>query len=87
MNTWIVGNVPAAHQIINYARSIFDAERGIEKRGEKVFFMKGRILAGQANLEGNGLGWTDYRWLTKEEISEAIAARDWNGIKNVLAER
>lgn len=87
MNTWVVGNVPIGHQIINYPQGVFDAERGIPKRGEKVFFMRSRIMAGQANIKDNKLGILDFKWLAKEEIQEQISPRDWNAVRNILAER
>ena len=86
MNTWLVGNIPINHQIISYPQGIFDDQRGVEQRGEKVFFMKGRILAGQANLHGNEMGLVDYRWLSKEEIQQTIHARDWGAARGVLAD-
>lgn len=87
MNTWVVGNLPLTHQIINYAQGPLDTERGIEKRGEKVFYMKSRIMAGQANLEGNKFGLVDYKWASKEEVQGTISARDWTVVRGVLAER
>jgi len=87
MNTWVVGNLPLTHQIINHPQGPLDAEQGIEKRGEKVFYMKSRIMAGRANLEGNKFGLVDYKWASKEEVQEAISARDWAIVRGVLAER
>ena len=86
MNTWLVGNIPINHQIINYPQPLFSEEQQIEKRGEKVFFMKGRIMAGQANLQGNEMGLADYQWLCKEEIQQTINARDWGAVRGVLAD-
>lgn len=84
MNTWVVGNVPLIHQIINPPQA---EQGGIEKRGEKIFFMKARIMAGRANLEGNKFGWVDYRWASREEVQDAVTARDWAVVRGVLPER
>ena len=87
MNTWVVGNIPIGHQIYNYAQGIVDKKRGLVLRGEKIFFMKARILAGQANLEDNKFELEDFQWLAKEEIQKAFNPRNWNAVKNVLPER
>ena len=87
MNTWVVGNVPIGHQVYNYAQGIVNDEKASVLRGEKIFFMKARILAGQANLKDNQFGLQDFQWLAKEEIQKAFHPRDWNAVKNVLSER
>ena len=87
MNTWVVGNMPIGHQVYNYAQPSRDKVKCIETRGEKIFFMKARIMAGQANLKGNPLGFGDFRWLAKEEVKDALRSRDWNAVKNILPER
>ncbi|KAG7005415.1 50S ribosomal subunit L30 [Physcia stellaris] len=55
--------------------------------GEKSFFMKARILAGQANLQNNALGLRDFKWLAKEEVKEVLDPREWNAVRNCLSER
>ena len=87
MNTWVVGNIPIGHQIYNYSQAIVNEEKGAVLRGEKIFFMKARILAGQANLEDNRFGLEDFQWLTKEEIQTTFHPRNWNAIKTILPER
>lgn len=87
MNTWVVGNWPVSHQVLNYAQPKKDMEKDIEMLGEKAFFMKARIMAGQANLKENQLGLDDFRWLAKDEIQKVLEPRDWNAVKNTLAER
>ena len=87
MNTWIVGNMPIAHQIYYYPDSVIKKEPGAEIRGEKIFYMKARMLAGQANLRDNKFDLEDYRWLAKEEIQDAIHPRDFAALKNVLIDR
>lgn len=87
MNTWVVGNMPIGHQVYNYAQPIVDKENRSELRGEKMFFMKARIMAGQASLENNQVGVQDFRWLAKEEIEKAFHPREYAGVRNLLAER
>lgn len=87
MNTWVVGNVPIGHQIFNYPQRVLSKEKGFEWTGEKTFFMKARILAGQANLKDNRFGLEDFRWLAKDEIQKVFHLRDWMAVKNILLER
>lgn len=85
MNTWIVGHVPVGHHIINPR---FHPESGdLEKQGIRTFFMKGRIMAGQANLAGNMYGLNDFKWLTKQEVQKHVADKYWSYVKNMMADR
>jgi large subunit ribosomal protein L46 len=86
MNTWVVGNIPIGHQVITYPQRILK-KGGIEQLGEKLFFMKARIMAGQANLEDNKFGLEDFKWLAKEEIQKGFDPRDWHAVRNVLVDR
>ena len=87
MNTWVVGNMPIGHHVYNHSQGIVDIDRGTEIRGEKVFFMKARIMAGQANLKDNRYGLEQFQWLARDEIQKAFHPRDWNTVKNILPER
>jgi large subunit ribosomal protein L46 len=84
MNTWIVGHVPAGHHIIDPFLNKTTSERMI---GEKTFFMKARIMAGQANLKDNLFGLTDFKWLTKQEMQKHVSPKYFSSIKNMLADR
>ena len=88
MNTWVVGNMPIGHHVYNYPESIIRKE-GPEAgmQGEKVFYMKARIMGGQANLGDNKFGLEDFQWLTKEEISKSIHPRDYAAVNNILLDR
>ncbi len=55
--------------------------------GRKTFFMKGRILAGQADLKNNLLGLEDFRWATKEEVQKLVKTRYYSFVKDMLADR
>lgn len=87
MNTWVVGNAPIGHYSFSFPTRRSDLQNNVEELGEKVFFMKARIMAGQANLTNNKFGLSDFKWLAKEEIESAVTPRYWNAIRNMLAER
>ncbi|KAI1631086.1 39S mitochondrial ribosomal protein L46-domain-containing protein [Biscogniauxia mediterranea] len=84
MNTWIVGRVPVAH-LVNQPK--FDEKSALIQRGEKIFFLKGRIMAGQADLKNNKLGLEDFNWLTKEELEEKLDEKYFRAVKNMMADR
>ncbi|RFU23963.1 hypothetical protein B7463_g12372, partial [Scytalidium lignicola] len=69
MNTWIVGHAPIGHHFIK--PYVNPDTKAIERVGDKIFFMKGRIMAGQADLKGNLFGLADFKWLTKRELENA----------------
>ena len=87
MNTWIVGNAPVGHHNTNYPQPVINEEKKVEQLGEKTFFMKARIMAGQANLKDNKLGLADFRWLAKEEIQKEVHPQYFNAVRNMLVER
>lgn len=87
MNTWVVGNTPLCHYKKTYPQAIEDRETAVQTLGEKIFFMKARILAGQANITNNKFGLEEFQWLAKDEIQKIFHPSDWNAIKNVLVER
>jgi large subunit ribosomal protein L46 len=83
MNTWFVGNVPIGHYSYNYGCD-YTADSG---NIGKVFFMKARIMAGQADLKGNKLGLEDFLWLTKEEIEEVAGRAYFKAVQHMLVSR
>ncbi|EME45557.1 hypothetical protein DOTSEDRAFT_71307 [Dothistroma septosporum NZE10] len=100
MNTWVVGNHPVGHFAAAYRKSpilskipanrlVSTSKEELEQEeyGEKVFFMKSRIMAGQADIAKNELGDQEFQWLTKEEIQQRVAPHYWSQIKNMLTER
>ncbi|KAF2218488.1 39S mitochondrial ribosomal protein L46-domain-containing protein [Elsinoe ampelina] len=87
MNTWVVGNAPIGWYQYDFPKTITHKERNVEELGEKVFFMKARIMAGQADLTKNVLGDTDFLWLTKEEVQETVTNHYFSQVRNMLAER
>ena len=83
MNTWIVGNMPVAHQIFRHAKSLASSKFV----GEKTFYMKARIIAGQLAIKNNHLGLDDFKWVTKDELQTTLRPRDFAAVKDILAER
>lgn len=86
MNTWIVGRVPVAHVVAKPVFKEGDPSQ-IEKKGEKVFFLKGRIMAGQADLTDNKHGLTDFQWLTREELQEVLPRHYYSQARLMMADR
>ena len=84
MNTWIVAHAPVGHYI---RTPFYTKEKTLERPGEKTFFMKARIMAGQANLKDNLFGLTDFKWLAKEEVQKHVGMNYYSQIKNMLADR
>ncbi|TKA73022.1 hypothetical protein B0A55_07048 [Friedmanniomyces simplex] len=58
-----------------------------EEYGEKVFFMKGRMMTGQADLGKNVYGDSEFRWLAKEEVKQVVTGGYWKSVRNMLVER
>ncbi|KAI0881877.1 39S mitochondrial ribosomal protein L46-domain-containing protein [Annulohypoxylon maeteangense] len=84
MNTWMVGRVPVARMI---RKPEYNEDNSFKQRGEKVFFLKGRIMAGQADLKGNKLGLLDFNWLTREELKEILPEKYFYSVRNMMADR
>lgn len=84
MNTWIVGRVPVAHLV---QQPSVATDGAVKKRGQKTFFLKGRIMAGQADVKGSPLGYTDFKWLTREELEKLLPAEYFRGVRNMMADR
>lgn len=58
-----------------------------EEYGEKVFFMKARIMAGQADLTKNAFGDQAFQWLAKSEIESLVTPKYWSSVRNMLMDR
>ncbi|OJJ47017.1 hypothetical protein ASPZODRAFT_159015 [Penicilliopsis zonata CBS 506.65] len=86
MNTWMVGYHPVGHHVYNFRRPKTVDATGAELVGEKTFFMKGRIMAGQADLAANEQELEDFKWLSKDEIQTHVLPQYYSNIKNMLAE-
>ena len=84
MNTWVLGRAPVGHCVRNFARP--KSEDKLEKLGEKIFYMKARIMAGQLRLADNTLNLSDFKWLAKEEIEQEVRPGYWKAIKHMLVD-
>ena len=87
MNTWVVGKVPIGHYQFNFRRPLSHQDEHVDELGEKIFFMRARIMAGQANLAENAFGDVDFQWLSKEEIQGFVTPQYWSSIRNLLGDR
>ena len=53
--------------------------------GEKTFFMKARIMAGQADLSASqDKDIEDFKWVAKEEVEKLVHPDYWTRVKNML---
>lgn len=87
MNTWIVGRHPIAHE--KHEPTFKDDDkaeggRSLKARGYNVFYLKGRIMAGQADLTENKFGLTDFKWLTKDELREQLQPSLFYSVENSM---
>ncbi|KAH8705277.1 50S ribosomal subunit L30 [Talaromyces proteolyticus] len=87
MNTWFVGFHPIGHHAYTFRAPKPDESTKEVVAGEKTFFMKSRIMAGQADLSSNSLDIKDFKWLTREEIAKFVLPQYYSNVKNMLAER
>lgn len=90
MNTWVIGRHPIAHE---HREPIYTADRAnegakfLKHRGVDAFYLKGRIMAGQADLAGNELGATDFKWLTKDELRQQLQPGLYSSVEAALPAR
>jgi large subunit ribosomal protein L46 len=93
MNTWFVGSHPIGHFVYQYRKAgetpastppAPPPPPEMTLVGEKTFFMKGRIMAGQADIKANELDVEDFKWLTKEEVQKEVSRQYWANVKNML---
>jgi large subunit ribosomal protein L46 len=88
MNTWLVGNHPIGHAKLPYSEDLVRAnEAGHVEMGDMIFFMKGRIMAGQADITQSSLGLDDFSWLAREEIEPLVSAEYWAAVERMLPAR
>lgn len=89
MNTWMVGRVPIAyeHREPVYKDGEKDGEKQLKTYGADVFYLKGRIMAGQVDLTDNEWGVTDFKWLTREELEKELNGQTFRSVRNALPSR
>lgn len=78
MNTWTVGRVPIGHLSYQFKQP----DMGFE--GNKVYFLKSRIFAGQCKLQESA-GLEDFGWFTRDEVEERVSPVFWKLISSMLA--
>lgn len=78
MNTWTVGRVPIG--VMSYAF----AKPDMGHNGNKVYFLKSRIFAGQCKPQ-KGANIEDFGWFTREEVEEKVDPAYWKSISSMLA--
>ena len=82
MNTWVVGNAPVGFHTLRYEEP--SSKPGEELLGEKTFFMKGRIMAGQFVLKNSSMGLKAFKWLAKEELEQELDPLYFKSIRHML---
>lgn len=87
MNTWVVGNAPIGHYEYTFQKRIANEKLRTEELGEKAFFMKARIMAGQVDLSDNKFGLKDFRWLSSDEIENLVTPKYWSSIRRMFPRR
>lgn len=58
--------------------------RKLKFRGANIFYLKGRIMAGQADLTDNKYAVTDFKWLTKEELQEHLGQKMFASVEKAM---
>ncbi|KAI9485840.1 MAG: 39S mitochondrial ribosomal protein L46-domain-containing protein [Benjaminiella poitrasii] len=76
MDTWFVGRQP----IGIYKQS---STRGQDNSGIKTFFMKAHVYAGQVKPSK---GVSDFAWLTKDELANALSSDYYKTVKDSLGD-
>lgn len=87
MNTWMVGYHPVGHHVHNLPKARVDQATGTKLLGEKTFFIRCRIMAGQADLVNNEQNLKDFKWVSKEEVAQHVLPQYFNYVKNMLPDR
>lgn len=98
MNTWFVGNHPVGHfvDVPNNNTSEQNTSSTSLMDATKTFYMKARILAGQAKVskanETANSGEDadeieDFKWLSKDEIEKTVDRDYWLKVRNMLVEQ
>ena len=91
MNTWFVASHPIGHHA-ELGRQSSDVDPKMQQNdttaeSSKIFFMKARIFAGQADLKDNMYNIEDFKWLSKDEIKKHVTPEYWSNVKNMLVEQ
>lgn len=83
----MVGNHPVGHYVSTFREPKENEATGTADLGTKIFFMRARIMTGQADLRGNALGFSDFQWLAREEIKDVVTPAYWSMTQDMLGDR
>lgn len=78
---------PSSSQETPSQTSAESSKQGVEvdNSGEKTFFMKARIMAGQADLAvAEDKDFEDFKWVSKDEVEKLVDPKYWRRVKNML---
>ncbi|KZS99025.1 hypothetical protein SISNIDRAFT_480611 [Sistotremastrum niveocremeum HHB9708] len=78
VDTWVVGRHP-----IGFTETP-ESGTASEFIGTKLFFLKLHILAGQMHL--NPDQYTEFQWLTKQEIEDTVSKEYWEAVRDMLSD-
>ena len=88
MNTWIVGDAPVGFHSWLSEEKLGEALQVStplgEVLGEKTFFMKGRIMAGQFVLRNSPMDLRAFKWLVKEELENELDPTYFRSVRHML---
>lgn len=95
LNSWFVANHPVGHHV-EQPRSDNSSKTTEDKQGAeeesavdstKIFFMKARVFAGQADIRNNSYELEDFKWLSKDEVEKHVTPEYWQSVKNMLVQQ
>lgn len=87
MNTWFVGRHPVAYERWEPVYAGKEKKQRLSTRGKDVFYLRARIMAGQADLTGNEYGAQAFKWLTREELQTHLHPHTFASVQNTLPEQ
>lgn len=87
MNIWFIGRHPIAYEEWN---PVYEGEEGnktLARRGLNVFYLRAKIMAGQADLTNNEYSADAFKWLTREEVQEHVHPNTFESVEKTMPER
>lgn len=87
MNTWLVGRHPIAYEKWNPLLEGEEGDKTVARRGFNVFYMRARIMAGQADLTNNEYGADAFKWLTREEVRDHVHQQTFEVAEHTMPAR
>lgn len=84
MNTWLVGHHPIAYEHWEPVYTTEGEKKVVARLGRDTFYLKGRIMAGQADLTNNAYGAQEFKWLTREELQEHLHQTAFSSVEKTM---